>query len=453
MRIDVQLSKKQLLAYQKLRDNVTEFLVFGGGANGGKSILGCFWLLSMCLEYPGTRYFVGREELKALRMSTLATWHKINQLYQTRLEWDFNGQDNFIKFKNGSQIDFLEMRHQPRDPLFERFGSIEYTSGWIEEGGEVSFDAYDTLKSRIGRQLNDKYNIKGKILITCNPKRNFLYTEYFKPFKMGTLPSNKAFIQSLVGDNPFREKDSIRKLETIESKAKRERLLYGNWEYEDEPDQLVKYEDLESCFNIFKADGKQTVGLDVARFGDDMTTKAKMIGKALAEIGTFGKKSVFEVANIMKKDITENSIDSDCVGIDTVGVGGGVYDILKAEGIQVKSIESGSAPLPFFQKISKHEFNNLRSQMWYLLKYDLEHKEVSINCQDPRLIEDLTAVKYYFQGNKICVESKDQIKKRIGRSTDYGDSFVYANFIRNMAENMKIEIRAGGQRVWGNGRK
>jgi len=453
MKAKVELSKKQIIAFTKLRDSLTEFLLYGGGAGGGKSWLGCFWLLSACLEYPGTRYFIGREVLKTLRLSTLSTWFKVNKLYNTSSEWDYNGQDNVIKFKNGSQIDFLEMKMQPRDPLFERFGSIEYTSGWIEEGGEIYFDAYDTLKSRIGRQLNDKYAIKGKMLITCNPKRNFLYTEYYKPFMMGTLPNNKVFIQSLVGDNPKREKDYVEKLQQIENVAKRERLLYGNWEYEDDPDQLIPYDILESCFDIYKPEGKQSVGLDVARFGDDLTTKARMIGKALSEIGTFGKKSVFEVANIMKKDITENSIDADCVGIDTVGVGGGVYDILKAEGIHAKGIESGSAPVTYFQKISKHEFNNLRSQMWYLLRYDIEHKEVSINCHEPRLIEDLTAVKYYFQGNKICVESKDQIKKRIGRSTDYGDSFVYANFIRNLKEAIKMEIRTGGTRIWSDGKR
>ena len=33
----------------------------------------------------------------------------------------------------------------------------------------------------------------------------------------------------------------------------------------------------------------------------------------------------------------------------------------------------------------------------------------------------------------IQVESKDDIKKRLGRSTDYGDGLVYADFVEHIA--------------------
>lgn len=41
------------------------------------------------------------------------------------------GKDNFIELGNGSRIDLLDLQYQPRDPLYERFGSLEYTGGWI----------------------------------------------------------------------------------------------------------------------------------------------------------------------------------------------------------------------------------------------------------------------------------------------------------------------------------
>jgi len=46
---------------------------------------------------------------------------------------------------------------------------------------------------------------------------------------------------------------------------------------------------------------------------------------------------------------------------------------------------------------------------------------------DDDLIGDLTAPRWKIQsGGKIIIESKDDIKKRLGRSTDTGDSVVMA---------------------------
>ena len=74
------------------------------------------------------------------------------------------GQYNYIEFYNGSRIDLLDLMYKPGDPFYERYGSIEYTGGWIEEGGEVNFGAYDTLKTRVGRHLNNELRVKTKVV-------------------------------------------------------------------------------------------------------------------------------------------------------------------------------------------------------------------------------------------------------------------------------------------------
>jgi phage terminase large subunit len=51
---------KQAQAWIKLLDKTTKYVVFGGAAGGGKTWLGCEWLLSMCLTYPGSKWFIGR---------------------------------------------------------------------------------------------------------------------------------------------------------------------------------------------------------------------------------------------------------------------------------------------------------------------------------------------------------------------------------------------------------
>ena len=51
---------------------------------------------------------------------------------------------------------------------------------------------------------------------------------------------------------------------------------------------------------------------------------------------------------------------------------------------------------------------------------------------DDDLLGDLCAPKWrLMSGGKILIESKDDIRKRIGRSTDVGDAVVYASGNKN----------------------
>jgi hypothetical protein len=81
------------------------------------------------------------------------------------------------------------------------------------------------------------------------------------------------------------------------------------------------------------------------------------------------------------------------------------------------------------QKIDVELFNNLRSQMWWQLRDDLQHGRVAL-VEDDELFNDLTSVTWKTQGGKIVVESKEDQKKRLGRSPNKGDAAVYWNWVR-----------------------
>ena len=180
--------EKQSLALQILTDEDHVEILYGGAAGGAKSWTGAVWLLFMCLCYAGTKWFVGRAELKRITQSTYITFKRVAKMYGVPDDlWKYNGQLNYIEFWNGSRIDFLDLKYIPSDPLYERYGSIEFTGGWIEEGGEVNFGAYDTLKTRVGRCLNAELGLKRKLFITCNPKKNWMYDTFYKPWKTGVL--------------------------------------------------------------------------------------------------------------------------------------------------------------------------------------------------------------------------------------------------------------------------
>lgn len=117
------------------------------------------------------------------------------------------------------------------------------TGAFIDEAQEISDKAINVLKGRFSN-LSGEMKIGGgqkrywktipKVLYTCNPAKNWIYTDYYKPYKKGNLMKSKRFIPSLVTDNPHIEPEYIAQLKTAD-KITRERLLYGNFDYDDTP--------------------------------------------------------------------------------------------------------------------------------------------------------------------------------------------------------------------------
>ena len=82
-----------------------------------------------------------------------------------------NSKDNCITFLNGSEILLLDCAYQPTDPLYTRFGSLELTGGFIDESNEVGEGCVAILNTRVGRQRNEEYGLKPKILESFNPDK------------------------------------------------------------------------------------------------------------------------------------------------------------------------------------------------------------------------------------------------------------------------------------------
>jgi phage terminase large subunit len=328
--ITVRPTKKQDLVYQALRLPQINTVFFGGGAGGGKSWILCESRLQNAIRFPGYKSFIGREELKRLMQSTYVTWTKVCSYHKVDPRiWHLNGQYNYIEFNNGSRIDLLDLKFLPADPMYERFGSLEYTDGAIEEAGEIDFLAFDVLKSRIGRHMNKDFGLHPSIFITGNPKKNWTYTEFYKPWKNKTLPANAVFIQSLYMDNPHTATEYGQQLAGIKDTAMRERLMMGNWEYEDDPSALIQFDAINDMFsNSVPFDEQKYLTADVARYGSDKCVIYCWKGWEAYKVLEFSKSSVDATARRIRDLLLTERIPRSHAIVDDDGVGGGVVDIL-----------------------------------------------------------------------------------------------------------------------------
>lgn len=419
---------KQHLVNEALKNPDIDVVFFGGGAGGGKSWEICESRLANAILHPGYRSFIGREELKRLMQSTYITWSKVCHFHKIPQElWHLNGQYNYIEFANGSRIDLLDLKFEPSDPLYERLGSTEYTDGAIEEAGEVHFLAYDVLKSRIGRHLNKELGIKPTLLITGNPKKNWTYIEFYKPWKNGTLPKNTAFIQSLYWENPFTAEEYGKQLIQIRDKVMKERLMSGNWEYDLDDNALMNFDAINDLFtNTVQENGEKYLVVDVAREGKDKTIFHYWAGKKLYKREEFSKQGIDETAERVKWASQFEFIPFSHILIDEDGVGGGVVDIVRG----VKGFHANSQALENKETKKASNYQNLKTQCAYRLAEAVNNHELRVDISDivikEKIMEELEQIKSKDKDKdgKLKIVPKDEVKEIIGRSPDDSDCLL-----------------------------
>lgn len=417
------LNPKQVEALKVLHfsNRDKKVVTYGGGAGGGKSWVIVYDSVMKSLAYAGVKGFWARNELTRLMKSTYMTFMKLAPILGLKEGEHFklNGKTNIITFANGSMIELLDISYQPRDPLYERFGSLEYTYGAIEEAGEVDFDAFDTLKTRVGRWLNKEYNLFPKLLNTANPKKNWLYKYFYLPWKQESLDPEDYFIQALVSDNPHLDEEYIKSLHKIKNKAKKERLLYGNWEYDDDPAQLVEFDKIIDLYtNTHVPRGNKYITGDIATSGADLFVLMVWDGLRVVHIHTEEKSNGKGIIDKMLELKNKFGVPNSNIIYDADGSGSSLGGWI-ANAVEFKN---GSK--------AKHgeNYNHLKSQCYFKLADYINEGKIWIvdDVHEERLKAELEHVKEnnYQKDGKRSVIPKQDVKDKLGRSPDFSDTLM-----------------------------
>ncbi len=409
-------------------------IVYGGAKGGAKSFTGCKLIFGDALIYPDTFYFIARKKLNDLRKYTIPS------IYECFQDWGlditkyakFNGQDNYFELNNKSRVYLLEVAYMPSDPNYYRFGSLQFTRGWGEETGEWEEAAKNNLQAAIGRWNNSKYGLVPKLLQTCNPSKNYLYREYYRKFKEGKLEPWKRFIQALPNDNKMLSPDYILNLQRTLSKNEKERLLYGNWEYDDDPATLIDYDKIIDIFsNTHIPEGEKRITCDVARYGGDRIVIIEWSGWR-GKVKSYQKQGLDETAQLIEQSRIKLGCGKSDIIVDEDGVGGGIVDFYKCKGFV-----NNSSPLPSPEgeydikgNPIKENFDNLKSQCYYRLAQRINKNGIYLECESEEdkqlIIEELEQVKQKAVDSdmKKGIMPKDKVKEILGRSPDFADAIM-----------------------------
>lgn len=460
MQLTFQPLPKQEVAWDAWRDPSIDDVVYGGAAGGGKSWWISEVLMWSALAYPGTRYFLGRKELKTLMQTTFVTMtqkvfphHKLEQ----GKHWTFNANRSEIHFYNGSQINLLHLGALPTDPLFNRFGSHEYTSGGIDEASECPFKAYDVLKSRVGRHMNKEYGIKSKLGLTLNPSQDWPYRIFYDPYKkagrissienplvsMEVVVEGEAiertfvFIEALYKDNEYVAEEYKFNLATIIDPVLRHRLMMADWEFSSAADVLFDAATIADLFSNRLVKGKDLyLTVDVARSADDVVLtywkgwdafRIDVIHTADFANGI----PIYETADRVRTALVQYGIPREHVLVDADGVGGGVFDLVPG----IVGFNGGSAPFGVVgEKENRERYENLKTQCMYHLADKARQRQVAVSETNVQTREQLANDLQQFKRRdpdkegKLKVVKKEEMKQALGRSPDVGDTLMMRSY-------------------------
>lgn len=262
---------------------------------------------------------------------------------------------------------------------------------------------------------------------------------------------SRTFIPSSVRDNPYlRDTNYEAQLDALPEPL-RSAIRDGNFMQarRDHELQLIPYEWIRAAQERWKPDPPEdapmcAIGADVASGGEDQTVLAKRhdfwFDELVAVPGDKTPLGTDVAALIIKHRRHDAEVGIDCGG----GYGNAPSEHLEINGIRVHRYLGASESLGRTVQ-GKLKFYNLRAEVYYRLYEALDPdqpggSDVALP-PDPELVSDLCAIRLDSDDLKIIrLETKKNLVKRLGRSTDKGDAVAIAWWVGPK--------RASHHRIW-----
>jgi hypothetical protein len=450
---------------------------YGGQAGGGKSDLGIG--LALTQHYKATIYRRQRTDAKDLvkRAKEVAagTYANLNNA-DLVMGFDDGGFVEFAGLKNPN--DWEKKKGRDRDYIFfdeaTEFTRLQVTSliGWLRS-------TKSGQRKRAILTFNPPTSVEGEWVLDFfapwlrkeypNPARDgevrwfatvegeWTEVESSLPFEHKNeaghvekiFPISVAFFRARLSDNAYLsgDDDYLRSLNSVPEPL-RSQLLYGDWDASKvaDPWQILPTDWVLAAQERWKDREEDdhgpltALGVDVARGGVDTSAIAPryldFIDRIRVHPGIKTPDGATAAAKVMEVLIeAEDHAEELLVNVDAIGYGSAAAETLSqsqdglpsgygVEGVQAVNVGSKSEYLAFGDR---YKCGNLRAELYFKLREMLDPKKGATLALPPGrdVLSDLCAARYKIKaGNLLFAESKEDLKKRIGRSPDVGDAIL-----------------------------
>jgi hypothetical protein len=173
----------------------------------------------------------------------------------------------------------------------------------------------------------------------------------------------------------------------------------------------------------------KVISVDVAREGDDASVITCRQGMIVHEVKSFRNMRSFELATAAKTMKTK--YQGDAIIVDgTGGYGGGVIDALE-------QMREPAIDCQFAGKPDNPRYFNKRAEIYFKM-VEWFNKGGVLHTSGAGIKNELPMITYSYKGDRLLIESKEQLKKRLGKSPDLSDSLA-TSFAVDIAPRDQIE--------------
>jgi hypothetical protein len=279
-------------------------------------------------------------------------------------------------------------------------------------------------------------------------------------------PTSRTYIPASTSDNPYYiDSDYERQLDAMPEPFRS--LLMGGFktQFRDAEDQLIPTAWIKAAQARWKPDGWKeyemtAMALDPAGGGGDAAVLAwrhsgwyAPLVSIKAEPAKAGENQNASAERALKRAsemaagvVIHRRANAPVVVDMGGGYGGDVSSRLKENGIEFQAFNGAGKSTGTAS--GGIRFCNARSEAWWKFRDELnperEGGSVIALPDDPELLADLTAPKFEVKTSGILIESKDEIKKRLGRSPDKGDAVVMCLAPGNKAVKRQVNASNRG---------
>jgi len=249
-------------------------------------------------------------------------------------------------------------------------------------------------------------------------------------------PRSRTFVFASAKDNPiYAQTDYISHLASLPD-ALRDALLFGDFtiSMRDDAWQVIPMAWIKAAMDRWTSNGNinpmTSAGGDIAYGGADKTAFAPKHGNWIGNVMTWhgvdtdsGKKAANWIRPLVPNTKT-------LLNVDGIGWGAAAKESLQETHSNVVHVGFGEGAGDLMDKRGTVRFHKLRDYAYWRLRdaLDPELGERIALPPDKDLMAELASVRYSSLTGKIKVESKDDIKKRLGRSPDKADAVALAVF-------------------------
>lgn len=430
----LQLKPKQVEVIEAVNDPTIDTIILIGPVGTGKTDIAAHAVLSIADQFPKTFWPVIRKNISTHINTTLPSYLSMADKMGLieGVDYRYNKSPHFLEFPNGSRIPFLEA-DITKDRDGKKIRGVNATGNHIDEPDELDPIMFIQATSRRGRK--NEHGQPSVSILSFNPTDGHLKTQYYDPWKAGTLPSNIRVIEFTLEDSWQSQRD----IDALKTNPEwwTQRYLYNNWNYSDESKSLFKSRYwAASMTDELNPNARRAAGYDVARNArGDRSVRALGYDLTLADLAIAkGKDEQVELpdqAEWLMNDAEENQYGLNDTAIDAVGLGQGMVDDVNREGFSVQEFKAGASPDPALRLTADDTatpaFDNLRSQLIYLYARGVQLGIIKHYKGAPflnELFKEAAAHQFDTTDRVFRVESKDHVKKRLGFSPDLFDAVL-----------------------------